>query len=213
MRGTQLHLFGGDDHDKGKANRRSLILPLDTAVLMSVVILLLFILAFSLGVEKGRKIAYKNIEKERQMLLAQHDSQQDAEIDSLADETPAKPVVLPAVIQHPAMAQARLLQSAPAQAASAPAQTAKRITPSPALIISDNNAGGKKYTIQLASYAAKEPAQAEAKKLEQNGYQVQLAQKGKFIVILVGEYHNENEAKNSMQSLKKRYKDCIIKKL
>ena len=99
------------------------------------------------------------------------------------------------------------------QPASATSFLAKKTIPAPAILVSENTAGGKKYTIQLASYANKEPAQVEAKKLEQNGYQVQLAQKGKFIVILVGAYHNENDAKNSMQSLKKRYKDCIIKKL
>jgi len=211
MRGKQLHLFGNDEHDAGQARRRSIILPLDTTILMSVVILLLFILAFSLGVEKGRKIAYKNMEGERQVILAQHDSSPEAEIDSLINEASTKPVILPAVIQRPNITRPALPQTT--QLTQAIQLLAKKTIPAPTVLVSENSAGGKKYTIQLASYANKEPAQAEAKKLEQNGYSVQLAQKGKFIVILVGEYHNENDAKNSMQSLKKRYKDCIIKKL
>ena len=209
MKGRQLHLFANDDHDTGKASRRSIILPLDTTVLVSVVILLLFILAFSLGVEKGRKIAYKNIEGERQILLAQHDSAaQEAEIDSLINEAPVKPVILPAVIPR----QSAISMKPALQPASIIPFLAKKTMPS-TVLVSENAADSKKYAIQLASYANKEPAQVEAKKLEQNGYSVQLAQKGKFIVILVGDYHNENDAKNSMQSLKKRYKDCILKKL
>jgi cell division septation protein DedD len=210
MRGTQLHLFGNDDHDKTHGRRQSIILPLDTMILMSVVIVLLFILSFSLGVEKGRKIAYKNIEHERQVLIAQHDTPPETEIDSLINETPApRPVALPAVIQHPNVIKMALLPAPQA----APAQPAKKTTSQLPVSINQNSNESKKYTIQLASYTSKEPAQVEAKKLEQTGYQVQLAQKGKFIVILVGEYHNENDAKNSMQSLKKRYKDCILKKL
>ncbi|UCC94945.1 MAG: SPOR domain-containing protein [Candidatus Omnitrophota bacterium] len=57
MRGRQLHLFGVEEDKKLSRGRRPIALPLDTIILLCIVIGLLLTVAFSLGVERGRKIA------------------------------------------------------------------------------------------------------------------------------------------------------------
>ncbi len=210
MRGTQLHLFHGDDEKTG-ARRRAVSLPIDTLMLVSAVGALLLILSFSLGIEKGRRNAYRTIEKERQIVMAQA---------RLAQNPPAAPAADPEEIdapQQPATTPVRplpLTKPLSAKPIAAATAAANVVVPMPVVnTASADKVMARKYLIQLASYQSREPAQAEAKKLQKNGYPVQLSQKGKFIVILVGEFKNETEAKNNLQTLKKQYKDCFLKKL
>ena len=38
-------------------------------------------------------------------------------------------------------------------------------------------------------------------------------QKGKYVVLYVGQYNDKDEAKQSMKSLQGTYKDCFIRRL
>lgn len=71
----------------------------------------------------------------------------------------------------------------------------------------------KLYRIQVASFHKENTAYQEAKRLEKEGYPVLVAKKGKYVVIYVGSFDNEKEAKENLKLLRKKYGDCILRKL
>lgn len=72
-------------------------------------------------------------------------------------------------------------------------------------------AGG--YTIQLASYKAKKFADKEAEALKEKGLAAFVLYKGDYVILCAGRFADKEEARNSMSQLKKRYKDCILRRL
>ena len=66
--------------------------------------------------------------------------------------------------------------------------------------------------MQVASFKKENSAQAEVERLEENGYPVRIMKKGDYVVIYVGGFESEREARSSFNDLKKRYRDCIFKK-
>ncbi|OQX80913.1 MAG: hypothetical protein B6D56_03715 [Candidatus Omnitrophica bacterium 4484_70.1] len=76
-----------------------------------------------------------------------------------------------------------------------------------------SNEGKKVYTIQVATYLQKSIAYREKKKLEKQGFPVSISSKGRYLVIFVGNYSNEKEAQKVMSVLKKKYKDCFVRRL
>jgi len=71
----------------------------------------------------------------------------------------------------------------------------------------------QKYNIQVASFHKENAARKEAEQLNEKGYSTSVARKGKYVVIYVGEFDNEGEAKSNFELLQKRYKDCILRQL
>lgn len=69
------------------------------------------------------------------------------------------------------------------------------------------------YTIQLASYQTKTAARKEAQALEKKGFSPLVLAKGKYTVLCVGRFANENKARIMLTELKKRYKDCLLRRL
>ncbi|MCF7887163.1 MAG: SPOR domain-containing protein [Candidatus Omnitrophica bacterium] len=60
MRPRQLNLFGVKKDKNKNLEREGIVIPIDTAILLIVVVILLFIIAFSWGVEKGRRLTLKD---------------------------------------------------------------------------------------------------------------------------------------------------------
>jgi len=69
------------------------------------------------------------------------------------------------------------------------------------------------YTIQLASYQNKTSAQKEAEALKKRGLTPLIVSKGKFNVLCVGNFPNKKTAESLFVELKKRYRDCLIRRL
>jgi hypothetical protein len=69
------------------------------------------------------------------------------------------------------------------------------------------------YTIQLASYKAKEYAQKEAESLKKAGLTALLLNKGDYIVLCAGSFPNRTAAQTLLSKLKKSYDDCRIRRL
>jgi sensor c-di-GMP phosphodiesterase-like protein len=61
MSPKQLHLFGTKINKEEKLQREGIVIPVDTTILLIVVIILLFIIAFSWGVERGRRLTLKDL--------------------------------------------------------------------------------------------------------------------------------------------------------
>lgn len=180
MSDKQAYLFGIDNIRNDMKKRHTLILPVDTLVLLIVVIVLLLTLAFSLGIERGRKIAYSQIEKKsnfQQEEIFNTESEKEG-IKEKVEET-QEVAVIPNKVND-----------------------------------KDNekkHSASAKYILQLATYLKKETAEIEVTKLEDKGYPVFLSQKGKYVVLFIGDFSDKNEAEEKMAELKKRYKDCFIR--
>ncbi len=69
------------------------------------------------------------------------------------------------------------------------------------------------FTIQLASYTTKSLAQREAVGLEKKGFSTLILTKGRYMVLCVGNFPRKETAQSLLSELKKRYKDCYIRRL
>lgn len=69
------------------------------------------------------------------------------------------------------------------------------------------------YTIQVASYEKKIFAQKEAQALKKKGLSASVLSKGKYLIVCVGNFSNRNAAEPLLSELKKRYRDCMIRRL
>lgn len=202
MRGEQMNFFSGGEDSKLLKRRYGITLPVDTLILVSVVIMLLIIIAFSWGVERGRKIASLTLAKQQadslvefNGTLANATAKAYLDINNETTVKPLKPV-----------AQARPQKNNTTQSQDQTGAEKDTDDDSDQIDGAEGN-----YVIQVGSYVTESAAQREAKKLKDNGYNVDISQKGKYVVIFVGDYKNKQDAQKNVDSLKKRYKDCFIK--
>jgi len=69
------------------------------------------------------------------------------------------------------------------------------------------------YIIQLASYKTKTYAQKEVELLKKRGLSPLVLSKGSYAVLCVGNLSNRQTAQSLLSELRKRYKDCYIRRL
>jgi len=69
------------------------------------------------------------------------------------------------------------------------------------------------YTIQLASYKTKTHAQKETELLKKRGLSPLVLSKGNYAVLCVGNFSNKQTAQSLLSELRKRYKDCYVRRL
>lgn len=188
MKETQLNFLGVEDDRNLQKKRHTIVFPIDTLILLSIVVILLFILSFSLGVERGRKIAYLSIEKDKKFFK---------ETESLAIDSSSSQIT----IIQPEKKNQVIEESENKQEVKPPIEETPKWQDT------------EKYLIQVATYVKEQTAQQEVEKLQGKGYQTLVSKKGKFVVIFVGEFKDKEEAKKSMELLKKSYKDCFIRRL
>ncbi len=185
MQERQLNLFGYEKKEGLVKRRQMITLPVDTLVLLSVVMVLLLVIAFSIGVERGRKIAKRTGKEEIST---------EGTMIALATEEVVKPKKRRAKPKEKVVQKQRVIQP---------------VTKT----VEMKEATEKQYLIQVASYLTMEAAEKEAEKLKKGGYPVKIEQKGKYIVLFVGEFSARNRAEDNLQILRKTYHDCFIRRL
>ena len=185
MDDKQLYLSGfkGDQRPLKGGNRHRINLPLDMLILASVALVLLLILSFSLGVERGKRIASViPIEKESKLEKVE-DIIRDLPVEELGGQ------------------KEKVLQITPPPSESVQEAAAEKTTDQ------------IHYKIQVATFYKENTANKAVKSLQEEGYPASIAKKGKFVVVYVGNFDNKAKAKEILQSLKKKYKDCILRRL
>jgi cell division septation protein DedD len=195
MKETQLNFFGSDQDTEGK-KRYSVTFGLDTLILIGIVIGLLLTVAFSLGVERGRKIAYVDAKKETIMPVLV----KEAPLAVSAEEA-AEGIIQPASSHTSA-------QVAPSTASE---KTAKQAPPPVAEKPAQAETPETGYGIQIATYVHQSRADREADDLKTKGYPTIVAKKGEFFVVFVGPFTKKEDAGNKLSTLRKKYSDCFIK--
>jgi len=69
------------------------------------------------------------------------------------------------------------------------------------------------YTIQVASFLKRVNARKEADTLKRKGLSPLVLSKGKFSIVCVGNFSKRKEAESLLPKLRKRYQDCLIRRL
>lgn len=162
-------------------------LSLENIILVSVMIILSVVMAFSWGVERGK-------DKETVQAPAEPPPVQEARPVTPAPVQEVVPVAAAAAEEAPLPA---VVQADPAPAAAAEAPSEKNID--------------KLYTIQVASYNKEEYAQREGANLKKDGYDIFVLPKGNYSILCVGKFKDKDKAKAFSTKLRKRYKDCLVR--
>ncbi len=201
MRGEQLKFFSESNDSNSKLKRRLIVIPLDTFILSSVVVFLLFILAFSLGVEKGRRIV---VASDDVVSLSEKDLRQENINITTQNKTISG--------KEPKIAVAQFTGKAEVQSG-VPAVKMTQVTDKKIEAPQVPTNAKEGYYIQIASYNKENFAEIEAKKLKDKGFAAYTAKKGSYVVLYVGTFKTITEAQKSMGLLKKNYKDCVLRRL
>lgn len=69
------------------------------------------------------------------------------------------------------------------------------------------------HTIQVASFKQKERADREAETLIQKKLDAFVAKKGSYYIVCVGKYSESSQASGMLKTMRKTYKDCLIRSL
>lgn len=190
MEGKQLYFFNLNKNTDKANPQATIILSIDKIILLGAIIIILFMVSFSFGVEKGKKIALVSSNK----TTAINKVSVVGEINAIEQQKTVEQ-------------QQTTLEEEPSQPSIV--DIIEKTTKSE---IGENN-NIAKYCIQVASFQKENSAKEEANILKTKGYPVTIAKKGNYIVVYVGTFDDEKEAKHKLQILKERYKDCILRRL
>ncbi|MCX5707401.1 MAG: SPOR domain-containing protein [Candidatus Omnitrophica bacterium] len=203
-RSSQLELFSEHDNsdhlvakpvDSGFLDYVKLY---EKAILVTIGFLLTGIVAFCLGVERGKTCAISSVGA-RFDVGGQKDEQAPTNVISSKRENPK--VILPQ------SQNSGLSFSIKGQLKNMPVKQEIIIPESPAQ--QDKSA----YTIQIATYQARDGAEKEMVKLRQKGFSPLVMKKGSYNVVCVGTFNNKETARSLLTQLKSKYRDCYIRRL
>lgn len=190
---SQFELFPGASAGLPKTMRPQLFLSqltlsLENAIIAGIFILMGVVFSFSVGVERGKKIALANSIKN---------------VYSSVLSTPQEKAA-PA----PAAKQSTLKALAPAPAAAPIPQEKITNEVAPPVPVETGS-----YTIQVASFKQLEFAQKEAEALRKKGYEIFVLPKGSYSIVCVGKFPRKDDAGITLAKLKKTYKDLMLRRL
>jgi len=182
--------------------RVSVTLGIERLVFIVIGFILLLVVVFAVGVERGKSMESKAIVKALARSL----------------EGPAEPAL-------PAAEPARPSGAIPAGARTAmqsqgmPARTAAAGAPSPAArdaapavkIDPFDDLGARPYTIVAASFKGRDAANAAADGLKKEGLAAYVNQNGPYFVVCVGGYQSRTAAQSTFTKVRRAFKDAYIK--
>lgn len=192
-----FHTFA-DDQKKGFTNKRLLKIHLDTAILLGIINVLIIVVAFSFGLERGRRIAYD----------LKSDSSFSLKKDSiLADNSDDKEKTA-VVLSKNSKIVSKTAKNEPKQA---------NVVVKPAKVENKEKKAKinpiKPYIVQLACYLHESRANKEKKLLAEQGLSTDTKKSDEYIVLYVGGFKTRDDAEKIKAALRDRYRDCFVKKL
>ena len=197
MREKQLKLFynEGGRKEEMKQGRRTLTIPVDTFILMVIIVLFIIVTSFSLGVKQGEKV-FSASEK---ITLAKSEVKPETKNVSIA-ESSAK----------------RAISSSSDTSGENDNNNDNNDNNGNNGNNDENNKkeeNNKRYVIQVASYLKESIAEKEKQYLKKKGLSAEVSKKGKYLVLYVGKFNTKENAEKIKTSLEKRYGDCFIRRL
>jgi len=201
MNNDQLTFFHEEDDQP-----RGVLISKDKLYLSLVGIILLLVITFSLGVERGKKVASTTRKQILQELQLIETATADAVKISPPDGVTSVEIVTETGI--PSLPPQMTAQKPVGKTTTVPTVAAK----TPEKPVEQAKLQGN-YTIQVASYGKASYAQTEADRLKKEGFDAFVIQKGKYVILCVGRFPASASAQDVRLKLKKKYKDCFIRKL
>jgi len=196
---SQFELFPGSPKNStlepGKPARltKDLTLSLENIIVLCIIFVMVVVLFFSMGVEKGKKVALTSINPEAGTVVRQVETidKSAAQKDSKSEES--KTVVFPVDVPQEIT------------------EDADSVTRPPHEVTEEQE---NLFTIQVASFKLKANAQKEADRLKGVGHRdAFVIAKGEYSIVCVGKFAQRLEAKRFSNTLKKKYNDCLVRRL
>lgn len=159
----------------GWSERFRITLRLDHLSIGAILALVLYVVVFSFGMEKGKRFALDE-------LRASQKKQETVENTHLISERDTVSVSVSPV-------ELKRKDAAP--------QALPKESVLPA------TAAAKKYTIQLITYTSRSRAEQEVKHLKDSGYEGFIIPGGKFLQVCVDGFENMNDARKKLMGLKR----------
>lgn len=207
-----------------------LVLSAENLVIFTIVSIMLMLFCFSLGVERGKKVALFDVKVADSVpaKAVQTAPEKEAVADEI-DGTPAgeaKKDIFQAFLAsfggkgkavspdaQPLVDQAAI-EVRPVKEAQASISREK----SPKSVLAETPVAqpgtSGSYTVQVASYKSEKFAQKEAQNLKQKGYrEVYVVPKGSFVIVCVGNFTTKSDASTFTHQLKSRYQDTLVRRL
>lgn len=162
-------------------------------IFVGIAVIMLMVLVFSLGVERGKRLvaqpaAEKVAEQLKPVAVAQ---------EPKPEPEAAKPATGVGVISLERVDAEKPKVPAPPPAESGAARVRKNTNI---------------FTLQIVAYRSKKTAQKEINKLSEKGFDPFIITEGGYYQICVGEYRNKDELKKRLGELQKNYKGSFIRK-
>ena len=203
-REIQKDFFGGQEYEE-KARKPLLIrrypdriflpqlkIPVEYAVIISIAVLVLVIIAYAAGVERGKRLVLpveaessqaETVVAETVKSATGTGEQATVSVQQTEVAEPEEPEPVP-VVQQPVR-----------EAAEEPERPVG------------------KYVIQLASFKNRDSAEEEMAKLENSGIHVDVSKKGDWYQVYAYGYATIESARKAKKLLSADYKDCYIRRL
>ena len=175
-----------------KQGRRTLTIPVDTFILIVIIVLFIIVTSFSLGVKQGRRVSSAS----EKITLAKNEVKPEIKNVSIAESSAKKAVSSSSDISG----ESDNNNDNNGNNGNNDKNNKKE----------ENN---KRYVIQVASYLKESMAEREKRYLKKKGLSAEVSKKGKYLVLYVGEFNTRENAEKMKTSLRKRYGDCFIRRL
>ncbi|HPN88160.1 MAG TPA: SPOR domain-containing protein [Candidatus Omnitrophota bacterium] len=174
---------------------RDMTLTVENSIIAAVMILMAFVLFFSLGVERGKKISVSPKDASKIAVA------QEKKADIMGSSVSAKHEKNIPVAQEEASYQEGIPQSPVLEHTAEPAPK-------------KNDLIENFYTIQVASFKQKDSAEKEALKIKNNlGHETFVISKGDYVIVCVGRFEKKDDAQLVAHRLKSKYNDYYIRRL
>lgn len=196
---SQFELFSANQENpknpKSKALSLKIALTLENLVIFTILSIIVLLFSFSVGVERGKRLALKEFESGVQPDVAQ----QTASSPTLASATDQVVVPKTAKIEMPGLVQ----MESPAES---------KVAEEKEVVEKDDSQQGG-YTVQVASFKLKKYALEEAETLRGKGYKAFVLKRGSYTIVCVGRFGDKKEAQRFAVPLRERYGDYLIRSL
>ena len=218
---SQFEMFPGTStaSDYSQPTRflsRRFMISLEGLFVASMVVAIGMLVAFSLGVERGKRInaVVKNIPAPLRTQT----------VDAARIPSPSPAAVPEKGVMNTTNAANSKSWSNPLDVASLNDHQSVRQEPVPRVVIPDTVDNveepedtkkniDKSYTVQVASFKNQEYAEKEAMDLKKSGYEPFILPKGSHLIVCIGKFATKNEAEKFSVKLKSKYKDSVIRSL
>lgn len=198
-RQSQFELFPGTVRNPQPAQKpryplKSLTLSLENIIVGSILFIMLLVLFFCFGVERGKRI------------MASSGAPQVVEP---ASAVKVDEIIIPGESVDPSAQTPRA--DVPLKTIRTPSSSTEK-PPAVQLSVEENKKTGQFFTIQVASFKSEENAQREATGLKKKGYDIFVLPKGEHFIVSVGKFVQRNEAREFSKRLKNQYQDCLVRR-